>query len=141
MQDNKIAHKHFGKISTVVYITVLLCISFVFKTNLTYIELLENLPFIIWIVIVLIIFMLIFFIRNIERLYVNLLYVLCIGISWSFLNSMFHSAAISSIPKDQSLSDQNAASNLTWIIIIPTVSIILFVLGVIFDFLMRWRQK
>jgi len=128
-------NKYFGTFSGIICGFILISVQFIFKLNIVFINTIGQMPFYIWLVIVLAFILFSIFNKVISRTTLNWIYLLVAIISFIYLNSMFQWSVECCPEKYDSMSDWNASKGLTWIVSVPVTFVILLIQGLAYDFL------
>ena len=127
--------KYFGTLSGVISGVILIFVQFIFKLNIVFINAIGQIPFYIWLSIVLAFILFSTFNKALRRTTLNWIYLIIAIISFIYLNSMFQWSVECCPEKYDSMYDWNASKGLTWIVSIPVTFTILLIQGLAYDFL------
>ena len=127
--------KYFGTLSGVISGVILIFVQFIFKLNIVFINTIGQIPFYIWLSIVLAFILFSTFNKALRRTSLNWIYLIIAIISFIYLNSMFQWSVECCPEKYDSMYDWNASKGLTWIVSVPVTFAILLIQGLAYDFL------
>ena len=125
----------FGTLSGIISGIILIFVSFVFKLNIVFINAIGQIPFYIWLSIVLAFILFSRFNKALRRTTLNWIYLVIAIISFIYLNSMFQWSVECCPEKYDSMYDWNASKGLTWIVSVPVTFIIIIIQGLAYDVL------
>jgi hypothetical protein len=133
--------RFFGIISGLLIVFILTILSFVFRFNVLYINVLGQIPLFHGLIPIISLLILAILNKRTKRTTLNWIYLGVVTFTFIYLNSMFQWSVDCCPNEYDSLSNWNAAKGLSWIIYLPLTFILTLIQGLIFDLLREIRIK